>query len=160
MLKGFLDHILSRRIKFSFNPIVPVAAAIAWFSNPAFIGWAGVGESILVGAGAMIAWKIAAEPVGFVSGLILAFIAKGKKWGQYTALTLGIAGGAVGSVVGYQFSCDALTAGDKVTTVFNDESQKPDGLKLTTPSTTSNKDTTFAVRPDQDSNKVFVAPVR
>lgn len=94
--------------------IIPI---IAFCTTSAFVGLAGFGKAMLVGAGTGLGASIVALPAALAVGGVLALIgaAAARKKGAAVAgmagMVLGGLGGMVfGGVKGYEFSKDALTA--------------------------------------------------
>ena len=104
-----------------------IGGITAWCTTPSFVGWAGVGKALLVGAGTSMGVTIVGVPVALACAAVLGLgglAIGGKKAGIILALTGGVlgglGGGVYGGVEGYHFSKDALTQ----TTTLTDKDAK------------------------------------
>lgn len=93
-----------------------IGAIVAWCKTASFVGWVGVGKSLLVGAGTSMGATIVGIPAaigGFIVGGIAGFLTGSKelalKLAMIGAFTGAVGGGIVGAVDGYKFSEKALT---------------------------------------------------
>lgn len=90
-------------------------AAVAWFKTPAFIGWAGVGKSWLVGAGTAVGASIVGFAGGLVGGAVGLMVGIATGAPKRVCVPVGVAIGAipmsiVGAFQGYDLSKEWLTA--------------------------------------------------
>lgn len=105
-----------------------VGAAIAYFKTAAFVGWAGAGKSLLVGAGTAMGGVLLAIPgalAGAAVGGVLAYSSGSKKAARTGAIAGAIFGGiggyGYGAYRGYDFAKSALLEAAPVTATFNRE---------------------------------------
>jgi hypothetical protein len=101
-----------------------IGSLVAWCSTPAFVGWAGAGKALMVGAATSIGGTLLALPAAIGGAIIggIAGLATGSKKVAVAgaiggAVLCGIGGGIYGAVEGYDFGKKALTEGCK--TAFN-----------------------------------------
>ena len=93
-----------------------VASIIAYCKTPSFVGWAGAGKALLVGAGTSMGASIVAVPAalgGFLGFGTVGLITRSKEtalvFGLVGAIAGGLGGAGYGAYRGYNFSKDALT---------------------------------------------------
>ncbi|TAL38762.1 MAG: hypothetical protein EPN97_03405 [Alphaproteobacteria bacterium] len=101
-----------------------IGSIVAWCNTPAFVGWAGAGKALMVGAATSIGGTLLAIPAAIGGAIIggIAGLATGSKKVAVAgaiggAVLCGIGGGIYGAVEGYDFGKKALTEGCK--TAFN-----------------------------------------
>lgn len=106
-----------------------IGTVVAWCKTPSFVGWAGAGKSLLVGAGTSMGASIVAIPAaigGALVGGFLGLLTRSKKVAVVGAIggaiVCGLGGGIYGAMEGYDFSKDALTQPCK--TAFNTTADK------------------------------------
>ena len=111
-----------------------IGSVVAWCNTASFVGWAGAGKSLLVGAGTSMGASIVGIPAaigGALVGGFLGLLTRSKKVAVVGAIAgavlCGVGGGIYGAVEGYDFAKDALTQPCK--TAFNTSAEKAPGAK-------------------------------
>ena len=104
-----------------------IGSIVAWCNTASFVGWAGAGKALMVGAATSIGASLLALPCALAGAIVggIAGLATGSKKIAVAgaiggAVLCGVGGGIYGAVEGYDFGKKALTEGCK--TAFNQAS--------------------------------------